>query len=112
MRITRMFPIEILWAAFTAILYVSSYPPVSLWPVSIVAYGLLSWLVFEDSHDMKKAYGFWYYFRIFMVFSFMTRLSGLYWIPHTMIEFSEFPLPLAWLFGLLGFVLMSVPCSV
>jgi apolipoprotein N-acyltransferase len=112
MRITRMFPIEILWAAFTAILYVSSYPPVSLWPVSIVAYGLLSWLIFEDSHDMKKAYGFWYYFRVFMVFSFMTRLSGLYWIPHTMIEFSEFPLPLAWLFGLLGFVLMSVPCSI
>lgn len=104
----RLFSQEILWAYILGVFYVISYPPVSVWPVSIIAFALLSWLTFEEFRS-KASFG--HYFKIFFVFSFSTRLSGLYWIPHTMIEFSAFPLIVAWILGLLGFVLMSVPGS-
>lgn len=101
----RIFSQEVLIAAIAGMLYTMSYPPVGLWPLSIVSYGLFSWLCFEES----KGKGFRYFFKIFFVMAFATRISGLYWIPHTLIEFSDFPLAVAWFMGILGFILMSIP---
>jgi len=105
----RFFSQEFLWAYLLGVLYVISYPPVSVWPMSIVAFGLLSWLAFEEFPEKSS---FKHFFKIFFVFSFATRMSGLYWIPHTLIEFSAFPLIVAWILGILGFVLMSIPSSI
>ncbi|MEZ4815263.1 MAG: apolipoprotein N-acyltransferase [Bdellovibrionota bacterium] len=106
----KIFSQEVLLSTIFGVLYVMSYPPVGFWPLSIVAYGLFTWFLFERSSESKK--NFWYFFKSIFVFSMATRLSGLYWIPHTLVEFSDFHILVAWVMGILAFVLMSLSGSV
>ena len=97
----------LLWSFFCGLLLVLSYPPASLWVLSLPAFGLLSWYLFEEFEGQR----FKDFFKVFFVFSLVVKGFSLYWIPHTLIEFSTIPLVVAWLLGVLGLSLMSLPSA-
>ena len=98
----------LLWSFFCGLLLVLSYPPANLWVLSLPAFGLLSWYLFEEFEGKK----FKDFFKVFFVFAFVVKGFSLYWVPHTLIEFSTIPLVVAWILGFLGLSLMSLPGAV
>ena len=98
---------DLLWSFLCGELYVLSYPPNSLWPLSLLAFGLFSWLVFEEKTPRSR----WQIAAMFATFSFATSITGLYWIPNTLVEFSDFPLVVGWGITSAGFVLMTLPSA-
>jgi len=100
-----------------AVLVALGFPPVGIWPLTIVGFVLFAFHSLElmnegpDKHSDKQPPKtqrkklFWHFF----IYSFFVNTLGFYWIAYTFHEFGNIPWFVAILLAIIGFALTSLP---
>ncbi len=90
----------ILRVALWALIHAMGFPPIGLWPLSVIGILLLMSELFSRPSSSAL---------IMAVFSYFTYLFGFYWIAYTIKEFGEMNWFVACVISLLAFALTAIP---